>query len=103
MVSFQTKNPNLGKFWKALDWKILINFMAIWDILQTFYDHLVHLCSVHLVHFSGLGNIYQEKSGNHGIDSYQFFMWYRQVHYSVEGPVKTLGSIFRNPSLRKNC
>jgi hypothetical protein len=42
MVSFQTKNPSLGKFRKALDWKILIYFMAIWDILQTFYDHLVH-------------------------------------------------------------
>jgi hypothetical protein len=24
MVSFQTKNPNLGKFWRALEWKMLI-------------------------------------------------------------------------------
>jgi hypothetical protein len=24
MVYFQTKNPNLGKFWTALDWKMLI-------------------------------------------------------------------------------
>jgi hypothetical protein len=29
MVSFQTKNPNLGKFWRTLDWKMLIYFMAI--------------------------------------------------------------------------
>jgi hypothetical protein len=36
MVYFQTKNPNLGKFWRALDRKILIYFMAICDI---------HLCS----------------------------------------------------------
>jgi hypothetical protein len=36
MVSFQTKNPNLGKFWRAQDWKMLLYFMAIWDILQTF-------------------------------------------------------------------
>jgi hypothetical protein len=45
MVSFQTQNPNLGKFWRALDWKMLIYFMAIWIILQTFgifYNHLVH-------------------------------------------------------------
>jgi hypothetical protein len=36
MVSFQTQNPNLGKFWSALDWKMLIYFMAIWNISQTF-------------------------------------------------------------------
>jgi hypothetical protein len=48
MVSFQTKNPNLGKIRRALDWKMLIYFMSIWNILQTFgmfYDPLVHLCS----------------------------------------------------------
>jgi hypothetical protein len=42
MVYFQTKNPNLGKFLMALDWKMLIYFMAICNILQTFgifYDH----------------------------------------------------------------
>jgi hypothetical protein len=45
MVHFQTKNPSFGKFWKALDWKILIYFMVIWNILRTFrifYDHLAH-------------------------------------------------------------
>jgi hypothetical protein len=36
MVCFQTKNLNLGKFWRALDWKMLIYFMAIWNILRTF-------------------------------------------------------------------
>jgi hypothetical protein len=59
---FQTKNPYLGKFWRALDWKIWIYFKAIWNILLTFeifYDHLVH--------FSGFGILYQEKSGNPGI------------------------------------
>jgi hypothetical protein len=38
-------NPNLGKFWRALDWKMLMYFMAIWNILQRFgifYDHQVH-------------------------------------------------------------
>jgi hypothetical protein len=43
MVSFQTKNSNLGKFWRALGEKLLIQFMAIleyftdvWDILWPF-------------------------------------------------------------------
>jgi hypothetical protein len=38
MDCFHTKNPNLGKFWKALEWKMLVcifygqmvYFMAIW-------------------------------------------------------------------------
>jgi hypothetical protein len=39
--------------------------MAIWNILQTFwifYGHLVHCFN--LVHFSGFGTKYREKSGN---------------------------------------
>jgi hypothetical protein len=36
MVYFQTKNPNLGKFWRALEWKILVYFMTIWNILLPF-------------------------------------------------------------------
>jgi hypothetical protein len=34
MVSFQTKNLNLGKFLRALNCKMLIYFMAIWNILD---------------------------------------------------------------------
>jgi hypothetical protein len=44
MVSFRTKNPNLGKFWRALDGKMFIYFRAFWNILWTlgiFYYHLV--------------------------------------------------------------
>jgi hypothetical protein len=44
MVYFQTKNPNLGKF-LALDRKMPIYYMSIWNILRTFwiiYDHWVH-------------------------------------------------------------
>jgi hypothetical protein len=36
MVCFQTKNPNLGKFWSALEWKMLLYFMTIWNILRPF-------------------------------------------------------------------
>jgi hypothetical protein len=32
MVHFQTKNPNLGKFWRALEWEMLLYFMAIRNI-----------------------------------------------------------------------
>jgi hypothetical protein len=51
MVSFRTKNPNLGKILRALDGKMLIYFrafgkifMGIWDILLPFYFYFI-LCS----------------------------------------------------------
>jgi hypothetical protein len=34
MVYFQNNNPNFGKFRRALEWKMLVYFMSIWDILQ---------------------------------------------------------------------
>jgi hypothetical protein len=64
MVCFQTQNPNLVKFWRALNWKKFKYYMAIWNILWTFgvfYNHLVH--------FSGFGIVYQEKSGNPAVES----------------------------------
>jgi hypothetical protein len=49
MVCFQTKNPNLGKFWRVLQWKMFAflcpfglfyghwkHFMTIWYILWSF-------------------------------------------------------------------
>jgi hypothetical protein len=48
MVYFQTKNTNLGKFWRALKWKMLVYVMVIWNILRPFdilYSHLVMLWS----------------------------------------------------------
>jgi hypothetical protein len=65
MVSFQTKNSNLGKFWRALDGKMFIYFIAIWNILRTFgkfYEHLVDFELIWCI-FSGFGIMYQEKSG----------------------------------------
>jgi hypothetical protein len=67
-VCFQTKNPNLGKFWRALDWKMLISFLAIWNILWSFgmfWDHLVQFVFM-LYIFSGVGIMHQEKSGYPG-------------------------------------
>jgi hypothetical protein len=45
MVCFQTKNPNLGKFWGVLQYKILVYFANIWSILrplEIFYGLLVY-------------------------------------------------------------
>jgi hypothetical protein len=36
MVYFQTKNPNLDKFWRALELKILVYFMTVCNILMQF-------------------------------------------------------------------
>jgi hypothetical protein len=36
MVWFQTKNPNFGKIWRVLEWKMLLYFMTIWNILRPF-------------------------------------------------------------------
>jgi hypothetical protein len=43
MVYFQTKYPNLGKFWMSLEWKMLLYFKTIWNILGPFgiYGRLV--------------------------------------------------------------
>jgi hypothetical protein len=45
MVCFQTKNPNLGKFWRVLQWKMLVYFRTIWSILrplEIFYGQVVY-------------------------------------------------------------
>jgi hypothetical protein len=36
MVYFQTKNRNLGQFWRALQWKMFEYFIDIWSILRPF-------------------------------------------------------------------
>jgi hypothetical protein len=66
MVCVQNKSPNLGKFLRALDWKMFIYLIAIWNILWRlgiFYDHLVHFVFIWYI-FPGLVIMYQEKSGN---------------------------------------
>jgi hypothetical protein len=68
MVCFQTKNTNLGKFLRALDWKMMIYYMAIWNILLAFgifYDHLVGTFCVHLVHFLRFWYHAPKQSGNY--------------------------------------
>jgi hypothetical protein len=69
MVCFQTQNPNLGKFWRTIDWKVLIYFTAI----GIFYGHLGSfttiwyiLCSFGTFFLVWVSSTYLEKSGNPG-------------------------------------
>jgi hypothetical protein len=68
MVYFQCRNPYLGNFWRALEWKSLEFSMAIWNtpiwyILMPF-GSLVIIWYI-LFRF-GIGC--QEKSGNPGFN-----------------------------------
>jgi hypothetical protein len=60
--AFKPKNPDLGTFWRALDRKIYIYFIASWNILWrfgAFYDHLVNFVFI-WYNVSGFGIMYQE-------------------------------------------
>jgi hypothetical protein len=66
--SFQTKNPNLDKFWGDFQRKILVYCMTIWSILRQlkiFYDHLIYFAVIPYIS-PRFGILYQEKSGNPG-------------------------------------
>jgi hypothetical protein len=65
MIYFQTQTPNLGKFWRALEWKTLVFIMVMWIILRPFDISHVNL-EVILVYFSMFGILCQEKCGNPG-------------------------------------
>jgi hypothetical protein len=59
-VEFQ--NTNLGIFWRALEWKMLVYFMAVWYILRPFGNFISNsdiLC--YLVYYSSFGMLSQEK------------------------------------------
>jgi hypothetical protein len=44
MEKSRTKNPDLGKFWRALQWYMLVYFMAIcYTYFVYFIGHLVYL------------------------------------------------------------
>jgi hypothetical protein len=63
---FSNQNPNLGKFWRVLLWKILLYFMTIWPILrqlEILYGHLTYFVAIWYV-FPRFGILDQGKSGN---------------------------------------
>jgi hypothetical protein len=62
MVCFQNKNPNLGQFRRALDWKMIVYF---WP-LEIFYGDLRCFMTIWYILYSFgtfFGIMYQEKSG----------------------------------------
>jgi hypothetical protein len=46
MVCFQNKNPNLGKLWRVLQWKMLFNFMDTWSILCMVFCYILWIFGV---------------------------------------------------------
>jgi hypothetical protein len=69
IVYFHTKNPTLGNFWRALEWKSLVYYLAMWNILRpfgTFYGPLVIQWPFGIFPPPRFGIMCQEKSGNPG-------------------------------------
>jgi hypothetical protein len=64
MVNFQTQNPNLGKFWKVLQWMMLVFLLTIWSILQS--NSMFMAIWYILWSFGVFGMLHREKSGNPG-------------------------------------
>jgi hypothetical protein len=72
--SFQTQNPDFGKIWRALEWKMLYYFMTIRNILRLFgiiYGLLVWFVVIWYMYFYVLVCLAQEKSGNPGVAAAQ--------------------------------
>jgi hypothetical protein len=68
IVHFQTKDSNLGKYWRVLQWKMLIYFISIWYSLRTFgivFGHLVYFLVIWYI-CPRFGMLQREKSGNPG-------------------------------------
>jgi hypothetical protein len=67
---FSNQNPNLGKFWRDLQWKMLVYFTSILFILRPFgllCGHSVYFMVIWYI-LSRFGMLYQEKYGNPGFD-----------------------------------
>jgi hypothetical protein len=85
MVYLHPKNPNLGTFWRALEWKILAHFMAIWYFLRIsgiFYYHVLHFVALWYIlpHF---GLLCREKSGNPELKSSNQFLRLEMLRFQA--------------------
>jgi hypothetical protein len=63
MAYFQTKNTDLGKFWRVLQWKVLVYYMPIWSIIWLF-EYILWPFGILRFMFSRFGMFPQEKYGN---------------------------------------
>jgi hypothetical protein len=53
-VYLLTKTINFGTLWRALEWKMLVYFTALWYILwsfEIFYGHLVYFVAIWYTYF----------------------------------------------------
>jgi hypothetical protein len=80
---FQTKNPTLGKYRRALARKMFDIFYGHFTDIGIFFAFWYILCS-HGTFFPGFGNMYQEKSGNPGLGRMQRFKRIKDVYLAVE-------------------
>jgi hypothetical protein len=62
MPYLYAKNPNLGIFLSALEWKIWVYLQSFWYMASPFV-YVTTICG-QLVHFSHFGMTYQETIGN---------------------------------------
>jgi hypothetical protein len=61
MAYFQTKNLDLGKFWRQ--WKMFVYYKSIWSILRLFgivWDHLVYFIVI-WYNFPRFGMLYLQR------------------------------------------
>jgi hypothetical protein len=49
MVYLQTKSPTWGKIWRALEWKMLLYLMTIWNMFRSF--GMIHSRLVYFTRF----------------------------------------------------
>jgi hypothetical protein len=81
MVYFQTKNSNLGKLWRPLVWKILVYFMALWNILLPFgiiFGNLIQFVVIWCV-FSRFGKFGPRNIWQALYEPYQTYMASAQI------------------------
>jgi hypothetical protein len=66
IVYFQTKNPNLGKFWRVFQWKMLLYFTAIcFTPFGIFYGASAYFLVIWYI-FHVFGILCRGKSSNPG-------------------------------------
>jgi hypothetical protein len=89
MICFRTKHLNLGKFWRALEWKMLVHFMVIWNILWSFgiyiYIYIYGLGYVVVIWyiFPRFGILCQEKSGNPGLSKINRSFFLNPIRFAL--------------------
>jgi hypothetical protein len=67
MVCFQTKKLNLGKLWRALEWKMPVYFMVIFIVKMYILWPFGNGVVIWYI-FSRVGILCQEKSGSPGYE-----------------------------------